>query len=321
MVAHPADGAYAGKTLSLDYIAFVDDWTTCSEIIKDETVKLVKSKDGLTVGEMNKDGSCVTHAITTETIEVGETSDTYKYTCTECGSVVSSKVVPHTTNKYLSGTKLESGLVTVPGGISSFNGGKYSVVYDGVLRLRRSSSAGAVECNWLREPYTLTAGGMGGGDFTFNGQGNIPVGDAKYMILKVKSNAANAQLYIRLGTTGWTYNDYANPDNQNGIFQTIYLTPRTAQNDEWTVYVIDLDKFGDKVRKDGDGTRTIDSFKIQTNETLQLTEYIDVAYIAFTADWAETAALVDEQTVVQIVGNNDADRTVVNKDGTAVVNN
>lgn len=199
---------------------------------------------------------------------------------------------------------------------NAFNAGTFSDA-DGVLHLEKTADQG-IECLWLREPYTLTAtpDRLGGGDFTFNGQGNIDAGTARYMMLKIKSNAASG-IKIALGTTGWTYENYANPQNQGGIFQDIILNSSATQDGEWTVYVIDLDKFGDKVRVDADGNRIIDSFKIETTGNVKSGQYIDIAYVAFADDWSEVAAQETELSVFKYIYAYDKSSNI-DKDGKAV---
>ncbi len=122
------------------------------------------------------------------------------------------------------------------------------------------------------------------------------VGQAKYLVIKARATMAEtSQIVINLSTAG--------SDKYNGVIMPLV---KATENAEWVTYVIDLEKaYGDRYAlAEGADTYAVDTFYFNMHP-FTTTDVLDVAYMAFVeGGWSDIGALVDEETVVCVTGNN-----------------
>ncbi len=133
-------------------------------------------------------------------------------------------------------------------------------------------------------------------------QNKTDVGNAKYLVFKIRTTNKDQRLKLSFSTTGY--------DGEKGYYVPI------SQNDTWEIIVIDLSAtFGDYYAKDSKkGTYIVDTFYF-TIQPMAVETKIDIAYMAFAdGSWGELDALIEEQTALYVSGT--ASLKVNVKDGT-----
>ncbi len=210
--------------------------------------------------------------------------------CDLCGGYVA----PPATGDYIVNNKLTGADLNVGG---AYQGKSSLDETDGFYRLTATKN-NTVEQSWICEAYHTTAAGtLGTGQApTAAGDANIEtidIGSAKYIVLKLRTNGF-ASFSLQLGTTTFTHENQT-AGNRGGILDNLTIKPTS----EWTVYVISLDLWNDKVAADANGNRVIDTMRISTSAAA-LDATLDIEYIAFVDDLNEVGLLTGDATVKRV---------------------
>ncbi len=154
---------------------------------------------------------------------------------------------------------------------------------------------------WIREGYykdaAAAAAANGVPPTGTNNIPNIEIGKAQYMVVKIKTNAANSIGFF-MGSTAYTYVDAGTKYGQGNIYSSVSVKPGATE--EWTIYVIPLSLYGERAQADADGNRVIDTFMLNYGAN-NADEYIDIEYIAFVDAWAEVSLVTGTAQVNKVV--------------------
>ncbi len=339
--ARGGEGNYS--TLTVDYIAFAQDPDEFHALFTEDGVtdsKLIvvtQAKLGSATG-VNPSGNNLTANVSVVNSQIQHKTTCISSTCTNCGKI-NCTLDRHTPKETFSGntytyscslcqeplheitvdnvTKYLNPGMLVPG--VHPNTAKTAIDYDEDSAFYRVTS-GVLEHNWIREVYYhpnktdgTTAGGNATSEFTANDR-TFSVGNANYMVIKVRTNAASeGSIGIRVSTTAYNYDkyasNYANSAGNRGlgsVTQNILMKP--THDGKWYVYVIDLNAYlGSKYGKVvGSNDYVIDSFAMQTVPTLNDGEYLDFEYIAFVEELKDARELAKKggTTEINYLGKN-----------------
>ena len=152
------------------------------------------------------------------------------------------------------------------------------------------------------------------------------IGNATYLVVKVRTNNVDQQMFVTFSTTGHnatksiaTEQKVAMKDGKEVVvaeigeefnsatgYTSIKLPMTASVADEWTTYVIDLAKaVPEQMVKDSTtGTYIVDTLYLHFEQFAAATT-VDVAYLAFVeGGWTEIGAVVDEENAIAVLSNN-----------------
>ncbi len=223
-------------------------------------------------------------------------STIYKYACTTCGYITSSKEIPASINKYIAPVLLVcEGYMTQVSSITDENGSYYHVVK------AASNSTNGGQHIWLREQYNHPDGSgslAGGGSHLSE---NFDIGNAQYMVIKVRTNSLEEPINLKISTTGWNYQDTTST-GVDSISTTISFKPKEINT--WTTFVLDLRALGNRYAEDENGGYIIDTFCLYQGGIFVTPEsYIDIGYVAFVDNINEAKTICDTPTFVSIASD------------------
>lgn len=319
----------AAGIVDIAYVAVVDTIEEARSLLVDgETYyDLGKVWGNTTPKHLNQDGSCVAHS-GAESVS----GSTYTYTCTACGEVLKTITLDESVKKYYSANELNTTAKV-------YFGGSHAYAYDPVNNAAYMNT-NAVQIIWQRMDHDMTYAQTNSTSEEFS----VNVGNAKYIVIKARSNDATANLRFCISTTAKNaeVRTVTEADFKDGVLNSTIATykkiladgttdaaylcaavgdqyyvgePKTSvhlmgkgqASGEWVTYVVDLETVCDGYyeKVDGQDYYDVDCFYFHNAGTN------DIAYVAFVeGSWAEIDALVDEDVVMQITANGSGNAAV-----------
>ncbi len=285
------------ESLDLAYIAFATDSAEVTEIVgNDMDVAYLQGSSSSTRTPLSD--TCFNNNAHTD-VTTTKTGNVYTTTCNTCGQIVATK------DFNVEGVKCNALLVPDNWLATKQQDGKATstqLAENGIwmARFTKASTASSIEYIWMRETYSYTKvdgvedktkpnSGLGNG-------GSLNVGNSKYIVMRVKSDAAGTVIAGRVSTTGYNLEH----TNGAGISQSnisSWVTYGTCTNaDTWYTLIVDMtDKksaVGGNVwvMVDTNDDGTADSYVVDTFALNNGTQ-VDIAYIAFVETEDEALAL------------------------------
>ncbi len=244
-----------------------------------------------------------THTLIEETeVVFGDTVS--RFVCSVCGYVDSIREIPEYINKYIFPATLSAstGYLIDVSSVSDRDGTYYHAVKKG------TGKDGTGQHIWLREQYVHPnkpgSGELAGGGSKF--EENIDIGNAKYIVIKVRTNSLNDPVCIRLSTTGWNVEEAvaANPNATGGGSVASVISFKPRESDTWTTFAADLSSLGKFFAEDEGGGYIIDTFYLDQGSMFATSEsYLDIGYIAFVEDLDDAKLLCDTPTLISIAAD------------------
>ncbi|MBP3376570.1 MAG: hypothetical protein J6L83_07380 [Clostridia bacterium] len=291
--------------MDIAYIAFFEDMSQLKEVVPDEIYQW--SVDSATNAPLKTaDGKCVVC-----TPVESANGSTYSYKCSFCGNDFATKTVSDGVKAYYSaGHIAKSGSGALDAGPQHYrldgitvdgNGAGASLVSDGDTVATRIYGNGMGQTAQLIWQKTNDDGKHNG---TAEQKYTRDVGQAKYLVIRVKSNDAERSISVNISSEG-----------ANGT-ANILFDVAVEGADKWLTYVIDLsavakstsgDLWAKKVTTtdaDGEGgedpvTETAENYAIDTFfinfQNFAATQYVDFEFIAFAETWADVDALTSDE--------------------------
>ena len=280
------------RYLDFEFIAFANDPTEIDSLISKDTssVNYVTStypqggdKVNGTTSKASEDvsGGKIQHtAPSVSSATDGAGNKIYTAACTNCGFTLHTWTVKNYVDYFLAPN------VLVPGPHQSTT---TFMLEDGESYYRMTGKNMVPQHIWLREKYYRSGNSAGnptgGGGSTLSG--NLNIGNATYMIVKLRTNDTAETVKFRISTTGYNYNPSSASETNIGSVSSL-IQIKASKADEWTTYAVDLTTLGKFFAKDTSGNYIIDTFCLMQND-LTSEQYIDIAYIAF-VEKSEVAA-------------------------------
>ncbi len=287
------DNDSVGTAVDIDYIAFAENWSEIKDLVGEETTLSNITNTTGTIANVTSSGSCVgAHSATfTESVD----GNVYSYACSACSTVMKTVTFPTGTVVMSSNTLYNAGKGDFRG-VASFVGGNYRLTGDG---------QGSNLHVWVREQYytneaNKTNGNLTGGGNNGSGMSNIDIGNAKYMVVRLKNTSETNDPMFYVSTTGWNYDT----DGCTGIGIDVVAKKITVDTSEyageWKTYVIDLAAvLGTCYAKDSEtGTYVIDTLYMQMSGEFASTDYVEIAYFAFAENWLQIDAMTEENGIM-----------------------
>ncbi len=288
-------GMKATDTLDIAYIAFAETLSEVDELIGNEEYTRITKADGSSPSE-----PCTTHGTITESTAFSGEYTEYIYTCGTCGNIVSTRKVSNSINKYLSADTL----VTINGPYHSTSSivdsdGNGTYHYRLQHKDNEENNKMAVQDIWLREARN---GSTTNGSVNL-AQGLVDVGNARFMVLKVRTNESSFALTI--STTGKSQGE-GESIVIGGLASTITFKPTANQ---WSTYIVDLKYMisDSYVLDPKTGTYILDTFYIGFTSTDVGTGFVDIEYISFVDDLTKVAALTEGDSVIKRLQTNNGE--------------
>lgn len=177
-----------------------------------------------------------------------------------------------------------------------------AAVAEGNLKFNISSKDG-IQYLWLRENYYATQtnfdnGILGGQIKGMGADTTIDAGSARYIVIKVKSDAVTKPI-LRLSTTAYSYDKQTDTKQFGQTAISTDIPFQITEAGKWSVFVIDLDTYGEKVAA-LDGKRVFDTFILTGVAGLSETDSFEIQYIAFADTMDEVEAFAGADTVVTV---------------------
>ena len=273
----------------IDFMAFVDTWSEVKTLVPDQTVvKVNATNDGTLVKTQEQE--CVGEHSWGENID----GNTYTYLCVNCGKTVKTVTLPSFAKAYFSGYEIARNAAVYA------LAGTRSVIFENDTVYGRVN--GCAEIWWMRSQKDYTGGTTGG---SLDNKA-IDVGEAKYMVvrLKTENTAKNFEFYISTTGKNGTPRTEAEVTDKKPItvpttsgMTTITSPVQASVAGEWTTYVFDLEALIPEyyVKDAATGHYILDTFGVPFSQDVDM----DVEFIAFVeGGWAEIDALTPDETVV-----------------------
>ena len=334
--SHAQTKAEADDWMDIEYIAFCDSLSDLSGIIAEDQYEWSVSpeesilRDTATgsdeeLPEIEYDPFLPvvsSHKITETSVDNGDGTVTYRYTCSHCTDISITKVVPASLGLYVS-----SGDIAATAGIY-YQISEHKLESDGALAYTRLIGNGATaQAIWYRSQLDCKHNTFTGENFLGK---ELNVGKAKYLIIKARSNTPAQKLAINVSTTGKSANTevatsatplegsqgesyYDINGNKLAVgatyaidygYANVHIPLNAAEANGWAVYVVNLaEVLPEYYVADGNGNYVIDTFFLHLVNFASNT-YIDVEYMMFLEDWEDIDAVVEESKVVEVIGMN-----------------
>ena len=266
------------------------------------------------------------HSITEKVTDGENGAKVYTYTCSHCEINV-TKVVPASVLGYLSASKLGNSARVY------YNIASHKLESEnGVAFSRITGNDGTAQVLWNRVQADCDRSTSTG---DLQKETSIDIGQAKYLVIRARTNTPSQKIEIVLSTTGYNAPTATSVTGNEGKYNinggelkigdeyataegyTMLSIPFSAANtDEWAVYVIDLSSVAAKyfVKDSETGTYVIDTFYFHITGFAS-TAYIDTEYVAFVENWADIDAIVEEESLVNVVSSAGAYSIVKTLDG------
>ena len=273
-----------------DFIAFVNSWDGVRGLVSDETVVKVNTTNNGTLVKTQEQECIGVHSYGEEV-----NGNVYSYACANCGSVLKSVTVPESTTRYFSGYEIARNAVSYDS-----SAGTRDVIADGTDIFGRVR--GYEQIWWMRDQKDFSAGGTGA---ALNGR-TMDVGQAKYLVVRLKTDNIAKGLTLYLSTTGKN----GTPRTDDEVTESKPITIPTTSGytsltspfaaatvNEWTTFVFDLETLMPEyyVKDSETGTYVLDTFGFWYSNDYNL----DLDFMAFVeGGWAEIDALTPDDTVV-----------------------
>ena len=215
-----------------------------------------------------------------------------------------------------------------------YYGGSHAYKYDNVANVAYMNT-GVIQTIWQRMDHDMAMTQTAADPEQYSEN----VGNAKYLVVKVRKNTAASTLFVTLSTTAknCSIGTITEADFTDGVLNatkatwkkiledgstdakylcaavgdqyyhgtsmvSIYLLGASQTEGEWMTCVIDLETVADGFyeKLEGQDYYDLDTFYFQTASGSN----VDIAYAAFVeGSWAEIDALVEEDVVVEITGH------------------
>ena len=307
------EGNFApGCTLDLSYMAYCSSWEEVAAIVDEEQLFYLSDKNGGGNWAKTEDKKCVGECTLGDAdITEDETAGTitYQFKCSVCGNALASKTIDQSVSRYYYAGELASTAKTYYQINGSGNGKPGQVIHDGETGRVYSRYTGfEKEVDGVMTPQTAQVLWQRAqedmwGDQTSSTaeQYTESVGNAEWLVMRVKTNNPAQRFYLTFSTTEYNTDDAVAMGRTNGMLE-IAVPLSASQSDEWTTYVVNLkDMFPAEYVKDSEtGEYIIDSFYFNLS-SFAVSTHLDIEYVAFVdGSWAELDKLVDEQNVVVI---------------------
>ncbi len=255
------------------------------------------------------------HSIIEET-ETVFGSTVSKFVCSVCGYIDSSREIPEYINKYIFPSVLaaSTGYLINVSTVSDNEGTYYHAVKQG------TGASGTGQHIWLREQY-IHPNKPGSGELAGGGSkldGDLDIGNAKYIVIKLRTNSLSEAVCLRLSTTGWNVGEATaeNPNATGGASIASVMSFKVRESDTWTTFAADLSSLGKVFAKDANGGYVIDTFYLDQGSMFATSEsYLDIGYVAFVEKLDDAKLLCDTSTLISIdASKTETVLTVTNED-------
>lgn len=274
----------------IDYMAFVDNWDELRQLVGDETVvKVNATNDGTIVKTQEQE--CVGEHSWGEEVD----SNKYTYLCANCGKILKSVTLDSSVQRYFSGFEIARNAT-----VYALSGSREVLIDENNTVFGRVNSC--AEIWWMRDQKDYSGGTTGG---SLDGK-TIDVGEAKYFVVRLKTDNSKKNFEFYISTTGKNGTPRTEEEVTDkkpiqvpvtsGIV-TLTSPVQASTAGEWTTYVFDLEALlPEHYVKDAEtGHYILDTFAI----TYSMEYNADVEFMAFVeGGWAEIDALTPDQTVV-----------------------
>ena len=252
----------------------------------------------------NLDGSCAEHVYdpSTETATRTEGENTvYYYTCTVCSQEAWSRtaaagttVIDHidmktpVSNVNKTDTTISTHFCMTNGAV---------VKEDNPYFTFKGNDQSHKTCIFI---WTRSLADNGASQTSSHEQYSIDVGEAKYLVIKMRADIAGVSpsgFSFKISTTGADKND-------------VFCIPADQFKGEWITMVFDLETVcANWVKDETTGHYLVDSLWFSVNPVLT-SDTIDIEYMAFVeGDWSDVDTIVEEETVISMTkpGTNNYD--------------
>ena len=261
------------------------------------------------------------HTITTLGMEKGSEATLYTYKCDVCEGTVRSWSVSNDVNYYSAPTQQYNNWNCGHSG----NGACQSVgqlMYDAdggfvYNRIKLYQGASFEFVNGSIDPKRgYGVNGLRDGNSTVIDEGDYINGSSgKFIVVKMRSNEVD---YIDMFLNG--------DDDNEGVFtaSTIRRSSNDIRDDEWTIYVIDIEKLGAEhyAAMDESVTNICIAFRVDEAAFVPATgigcsgrETMDIAYLAVCNGWEDVANVVGDEKVLYTDWKSTTNDKIMNSDG------
>ena len=275
-----------------DFIAFVNSWDGVKNLVVDETVVKVNATNNGTLVKTQEQKCIGIHSY-------GEEVDgnIYTYACANCGSVLKSVTVPDSTTRYFSGYEIARNAVSYDSSAGSRD--VIAEEEDIFGRVRNYE-----QIWWMRDQKDFSSGGTGA---ALNGR-TMDVGQAKYLVIRLKTDNTAKGLTFYISTTGKN----GTPRTEEEVTETKPITVPTTSGyaavtsplgaatvNEWITFVFDLETLIPQyyVKDSETGSYVIDTFGFWYSNNYDL----DLDFMAFVeGGWEEIDAITPDDEIVYV---------------------
>lgn len=301
------------------YFAVCDDWNEVVSLTGDEKLLYTNWVNPGADVLRNPDGSCVECGITLLEAKNG----TYKYGCPGCKTVLKTLTDPDVNyysapsyyyNNWNSGLSSYGSCVSV-GNLKFDEDGQF--IYSSITMYQGASFE-------FTNGSITPSRGYGVNGLRENGETVIDPGDTIV-------GGSGAYFVIKMRTTDIEYIDLIlNGDDDEGGVASTSSARRSSKDifdDEWTVYVIDIEKLAAEhyVANNSDVTNICVGMKIDegtfdpsTGGGWGGTEVMDIAYFAVCNDWDAVESVVGDEKVLYTDWKTTNNDKILNSDGSDV---
>ncbi|MBE6584223.1 MAG: hypothetical protein E7649_04460 [Ruminococcaceae bacterium] len=284
--------------VDIAYFAICDTWEQIAEITGQEKVLVTSWAGSAPMAEATTDGNiqCDEHL---PKLYMSEDRKTYSFRCSICDKAYDSKTFTTDINYYSAPSQQLNSWNTGGTGSNNARPGTLMVDEDGGFVYNRITleKGGAFEFINDSTPTGKFLKGFSEAHDTVSG------GSGKYMVIKMRVGTED---FIKLlawdGVTGneTYYNAATGQLSSDSIFELV--SRDTALNEDWAVYVIDIEKAFSASYSAGNADIKTATFGLKGDftEGVVETDYVDIAYFAICDNWEEVADVVqdDEQAVI-----------------------
>ncbi len=334
-----ASGTYA---LDIAYVAVVDSEDEAKTLLSEgETFEngWGLSSGGSSGEEGGEEGGTTPtpppaseHEIT-ETVADGENgAKVYIYNCPHCEMDI-VKNLPASVSGYFSAATLAN---KAP---SYHQLGSHKIDADDTVFARFIGSDKISQALWLRVQADCDKNTSTG---VFKDVPSVDLGQAKYMIIRARTNATSHPFIVNISTTGKNSPTAISVDGSEGQYNIngealkagdtyatgtgyvgINIPLKATEADEWGVYVVDLATVIPEyyVKDSETDTYILDTFYFHFNSFASTTA-LDVDYIGFVENWDDIRTMYgDELAIVKISDTSGAYGMVSSKDQSCIKHN
>lgn len=289
--AHQSAEGVENATMDIAYIALCDNLSDVGSLVSESNYEWSTGNEACVL-RSSATNVCVSHP----EIKTEATATSNAYSCPLCLTDLGSETFPESANKYLGAGYIG----TRP------SGGTYNITDSGLINENGTLYHRFTGMNQTGQIFWTRIGGNSSGSWPAAQINPVDVGNAKYLVLKMRGNINISSLALTVGTINGeaTYENRANMKSGD-----IKLPQANLKTDKWTYFVLDFEKtWSDKWVANEDGNYDVvylqftfyssDSAKFSTDS------YVDLSYMAFADSWAEIGAITGQETVDLVNASN-----------------